>query len=218
MVIEFLGHSSFLITTSAGTRIVTDPIDPAAYDGTLSYRAFNERADIVTISHEHKDHSQVGVVKGAPIIIRGNGKFIAAEVEFLGVESFHDDSQGSQRGRNTVFIMSVDGLRVAHMGDLGSVLTADQASEIGAVDIALIPVGGHYTIDAAQADRVADQVSAKIVIPMHYANEKCRFPIAGVDEFIKGKTNVVRQGTSVLRLPTASMPSERTVVVLEPAL
>ena len=142
---------------------------------------------MVTLSHEHKDHSGVGVVTGCPIIIRGNGKFIAKEVEFLGVATYHDDERGEKRGGNTVFVISVDGLRIAHLGDLGHVLTSDQAAEIGNVDIALVPVGGNYTIDAAQAWKVAGQIDAQMIIPMHYSSEKCLFPIAGVEDFIADK-------------------------------
>jgi L-ascorbate metabolism protein UlaG (beta-lactamase superfamily) len=151
-------------------------------------------------------------------VIRGDGKFAASDAEFLGVGTYHDDSQGSRRGRNTVFVISADGLRVAHMGDLGHVLSADQAAEIGDVDIALIPVGGFFTIDAAQAEKVAQQLDANVVIPMHYRTEKCAFPIAGVDEFVRDKPNVVRKGGSTLEVTTDSIPAERQIVVLEPAM
>lgn len=106
-------------------------------------------------------------------------------------------------------------MRIAHFGDLGHVLTADQAAEIGAVDVALIPVGGFYTIDASQAAKVTEQVEAKIVIPMHYRNEKCDFPIAGVDDFIQGKPNIIRQGSSTLEVTKGSLPVKQQIVVLE---
>ncbi|MCL5103930.1 MAG: MBL fold metallo-hydrolase [Armatimonadetes bacterium] len=218
MNIRYLGHSSFLITSNAGTRIVTDPVNSETYDESLCYARFDEAADIVTISHGHRDHSGADMVQGNPIVIEGNGKFIAAEVEFLGVETFHDSAHGADRGRNTVFVMSVDGMRVAHMGDLGHVLSADQAAEIGAVDVALIPVGGYYTIDAAQAAKVAEQVGARITIPMHYRTEKCAFPIAGVDEFLSGKSNVLRSCDSEIEVTRESLPAEPAIVVLEHAL
>lgn len=218
MKIQFLGHASFLIVTKAGTRIVTDPFDPKAYEGKLNYKPFSGRADVVTLSHEHKDHSCAGIVAGSPIIIKGNGKFIAKEVEFLGVGTYHDDERGAKRGGNTIFIISVDDLRIAHLGDLGHVLTADQAAEVGNVDVALVPVGGHYTIDAAQAWKVAGQIDAQVVIPMHYSSEKCLFPIAGVEDFIADKPNVIREGCTTLEASAGNLPSERTVIVLEAAL
>lgn len=242
MKIEFLGHASFLLTTSAGTRIVTDPFDPGAYPDALKYRQFDGDANIVTVSHEHSDHGAAGIVGGSPIIIKGDGKFKVAEadvsgfrtcagttgdhgqnpetayVEFLGIATYHDDDRGAKRGRNTVFVISADGLRIAHMGDLGHVLTADQAAEIGAVDVVMVPVGGYYTIDAAQAWKVVEQLSARIVIPMHYANEKCLFPIAGVEDFIAGRPNVMREGVTTFEVGPSNLPEEQSVVVLEPAL
>ncbi len=218
MKIQYLGHASFLITTNKGTRIVTDPLDPAGYAGKLAYRPFNEPADIVTVSHEHADHQGLSVVKGTPVIIKGNGKFAAEDAEFLGVATFHDKSRGQERGKNTVFIIRVDDLTVAHMGDLGHVLTADQAAEIGAIDVALIPVGGYYTIDAEEAAKVAEQVAAKIVIPMHYKTEKCQFPITGVEDFINGKDNVVRTDNSTLDITREDLPASQKIVVLQHAL
>jgi len=218
MTIQFLGHSSFLITTSAGTRIVTDPYDPSGYSGEFNYAVFAEPVDIVTVSHDHRDHAGHQLIKGSPLIIRGDGKFAARDAEFLGVATYHDDSQGSRRGRNTVFVIAADGLRVAHLGDLGHVLSADQAAEIGDVHVALMPVGGFFTIDAIQAEKVAQQLDANIVIPMHYRNEKCGFPIAGIDEFVRDKPNVVWRESSILEVTPDSIPAERQIVVLEPAL
>lgn len=218
MKIQFLGHSSFLIITVAGTRILTDPYDPGAYPGTIAYDILSEPVDIVTISHEHKDHNAAHLIKGSPVIIRGSGKFGADEVDFLGIETYHDDAKGAKRGRNTVFVMSVDGLRLAHLGDLGHVLSADQAAEIGAVDVALIPIGGFFTIDASQAAKVASQIEAKIVIPMHYLTPKCLFNITSVDEFIDGKPNVIRQVGSILNVTADSLPKAQQIIVLEPAL
>jgi L-ascorbate metabolism protein UlaG (beta-lactamase superfamily) len=216
--IQYLGHASFLLVTNSGTRIVTDPFDPAAYPDTMRYKRFEGCADIVTISHDHRDHSEADVVKGNPVIIKGVGKFKAEEVDFLGVGTFHDDEKGSKRGKNTVFVISADGLTVAHMGDLGHVLTADQAAEIGAVDVVLLPIGGYYTIDPEQAWKVADQLSAQIVIPMHYANEKCSFTIAGVEAFTAGRANVTRKGVSTLEVTRETVPAEQQVIVLEPSL
>jgi len=216
--IQFLGHSCFLITTGSGTRILTDPYDPSGYAGQMNYAPISEPVDVVTVSHDHADHAGQRLVRGSPIIIKGDGKFAAAGVEFLGIGTFHDDSQGSRRGRNTVFVISADGLRIAHMGDLGHVLTADQAAEIGNVDIALIPVGGFFTIDAAQAEKVARQLDVNLVIPMHFRTDKCSFPIASVDDFVRGKPNVVRTGGSVLEVSADSIPAERQIVVLEPAM
>ncbi len=103
------------------------------------------------------------------------------------LSTYHDQSQGQQRGSNTVFSILADDIKIVHFGDLGHILTSDQAAEIGTADIALVPVGGYFTIDAQQAHKVVEQVDAKIVIPMHYKTPKCEFPIAGVEDFLRAK-------------------------------
>lgn len=219
MRIKYLGHASFVITTDAGTRVLTDPFDATEYPDKLLFDKIEEAVDVVTVSHGHRDHAgNLADLPGAPVIIRGNGKFVAEGVDFLGVETFHDSVRGGQRGGNTVYVMTADGLRVAHMGDLGHVLTSDQAAEIGAVDVVLVPVGGYYTVDAEEAARVVEQIDARIIIPMHYRNEKCLFPIAPVDDFIAGKDNVVRAERPELEISTDSLPAETQIVVLETAL
>jgi L-ascorbate metabolism protein UlaG (beta-lactamase superfamily) len=218
MKIKFMGHASFLITTAAGTRILTDPFNPDQYPDKLFYGKITEMVDIVTISHGHGDHGDTSTLPGHPMIIKGNGKFGADEVEFLGVETFHDAARGAERGKNTVFVISVDDLRVAHMGDLGHVLTADQAAEIGAVDVMLLPVGGYYTIDDEQAQKVAQQLGAKIIIPMHYRNEKCLFPISNVDKFLRGKANVTVADMSEIDVSKGDLPQQQHIIVLIPAL
>lgn len=218
MKIKYLGHSSFLITSNKGTRILTDPYDPDKYEGELLFAKITEQVDIVTVSHGHRDHGEFVYLPGAPVVIKGNGLLGADDVRFLGVETFHDEVHGEKRGKNTVIVMETEGIRIAHLGDLGHILTSDQAAEIGAVDVALVPVGGYYTIDAEQASKVADQLGAKIVIPMHYRSDKCLFSIAGVDEFLQGKTNVTRAGVSEIEVNKDTLPKCRQIVVLEPSL
>ncbi len=218
MRIEYLGHASFLITTNRGLRIVTDPVDSQEYPGTMMYSSFNEPADAITVSHDHPDHNSIGVVKGNPIIIKGIGKFAVKDVMFYGISTDHDPNSGAQRGKNTVFILEVDDIIVAHFGDLGHVLNADQAAQIGNVDIALLPVGGTYTIGPSEAHEVAEQVAANIVIPMHYSTSKCNFPIKGVEDFIDGMNNVVRLNSSVLEVTKENLPQSRQIIVLEPSL
>ena len=172
----------------------------------------------MTVSHDHADHGYLDAVQGSPVIIRGAGRFRANEVEIMGVATHHDEDAGSKRGTNTIFVMTVDGLRIAHMGDLGHVLTADQAAEIGRVDVALVPVGGTFTVDASQADEVVNQIEPRIVIPMHYRSDKCLFEISGVDEFLTGKPYVVRHTEPDLELPADDLPEDRRIVVLSATL
>lgn len=218
MQIKWLGHSAFLMTSSAGVRIVTDPYEPGGYNGAISHGAFGEPVDVLLMSHEHPDHGYAGFVTGSPIVIRGAGDFKAADVEFKGLATFHDASGGRERGKNTVFTFIVDGVKTCHLGDLGHVLTSEQAAEIGAVDVLLAPIGGFFTIGAKEAWKVAEQLAAKIVIPMHYKTDKVAFPIAPVDEFIKDKPNVQRMDTSEIEVTPESLPRDRQIIVLQYAL
>jgi L-ascorbate metabolism protein UlaG (beta-lactamase superfamily) len=218
MKIEWLGHASFLITSESGVKILTDPYEPGGYNGAIMYGALKEPVDVVTVSHEHADHGYYQMAEGNPMILKGPGEFIACGIEFDGVPTAHDTSDGSERGKNTVFTFTVDGIKMCHLGDLGHVLNGDQAAEVGAVDVLLAPVGGYFTIGPEEAWKVADQLAAKIVIPMHYKTEKVTFKIAGVEDFLKDKSNVKRLNSSTLELRKDNLPAEREIVVLKHAL
>jgi L-ascorbate metabolism protein UlaG (beta-lactamase superfamily) len=140
------------------------------------------------------------------------------EVSFKGIATYHDPSKGSERGTNTIFTFSVDGIKVCHLGDLGHILSQKEIAEIGPVDILLIPVGGVFTIDSKEATQVGEQIKPKVLFPMHFKTEKCGFPIAPVDDFLKGKTNIKRPKTSEVSFDRTSLPSKMEVVVLEHAL
>ena len=216
MKIKWLGHACFLLTSDAGLRIVTDPYTPGGFG--LQYRPPAEKADIVTVSHEHADHNNVGDVKGNPQIVRGAGVHQVKGIEIKGVSTSHDEMSGSQRGSNTVFCFALDGVRVCHLGDLGHDLTAGSLAEIGEVDVLLIPVGGSFTIDADVASRVADRLAAKVVIPMHFKNERCPdFPVAGVADFQKKRQRVRTVDGSEVEIKKDGLPSETETVVLKPA-
>lgn len=218
MKIQWLGHSSFLITSESGTRIVTDPYEPGSYNNAVKYGSFNQTADVVTVSHEHPDHAYPKMVMGRPIIVKGPGEFVVAGISFFGVPTAHDEMGGAERGKNTVFTFTVDGIKVCHLGDLGHVLNQDQAAEVGVVDVLLAPVGGYFTIGPDEAWKVADQVAARVVIPMHFKTEKVDFPIAGVEEFLKGKENVKRLDSDTISLNDEDLPVERQIIVLKHAL
>ena len=213
MKIKWLGHASFLITSETGTKIITDPYVAAE---NLNYGEIKESADIVTVSHEHGDHNYVDGIRGNPEAIRGTAK--VKGIELKGISTYHDDAKGQQRGKNTVFCFEVDGVRVCHLGDLGHQLNDKQMAELGSVDILLIPVGGNYTIDAKVATQVCDRLKPKVIIPMHFKNDKCTFPIAGVDEFLQGKEGVSRLDASEVEFKQGELPASTQTVVLKPAL
>ena len=213
MKIKWLGHASFLITSDSGVRIITDPYEP---NDKLLYGTINESADIATVSHDHSDHGNVAAVKGAPQVVKGDAEIKG--IKFKGIATFHDSSGGKERGSNTIFCFEVDGVKVCHLGDLGHELTTEQAAQAGAVDVLLLPVGGFYTIDAAVAGRVAEQLKPRMVIPMHFKNSKCDFPIAGVEEFLRGKSDTRQPDASEVEFRAGEMPPTTQIIVLKPAL
>jgi L-ascorbate metabolism protein UlaG (beta-lactamase superfamily) len=221
--LTWFGQACFLLESKAGTRVVMDPIP-----GAIGYTPpANLKADVTTVSHEHGDHNNVALVTGEPRVLRGltedkkSWNKIAEKVKDVAISAvgvYHDEEKGEKRGLNTVFLFEVDGLRVAHLGDLGHLLDKKQIADIGAVDVALVPVGGFYTIDAAQATKVLGQLKPKlIVIPMHYKTDVLTIKeLAPVDAFLAGKKKVRREtGNSITLTPAAkAKPGAAEIVVL----
>lgn len=192
------GHACFTIETAQGS-VVLDPYNDNYVPGLAP---LNVSADLVLCSHGHGDHNAAQVVKltGAAPTFR---------VETL--DTFHDPEQGALRGRNTIHIICAEGMRVAHMGDLGCELTAEQIEALKGVDAMLIPIGGFYTIDAAQAKTVVEQTSPRVVIPMHYRSDSFGFDVLGtVEDFTALCGSVVHYEGNCVEL-TAETPAQTAV-------
>jgi L-ascorbate metabolism protein UlaG (beta-lactamase superfamily) len=215
MKITWLGHASFLIETADGTRVVTDPFEAGSYGGAVGYAPIEERADLVTVSHEHPDHNFVEAVSGNPEVVRDTGERTVKGIVVRGVASYHDESRGRERGKNTIYVFEADGLKVAHLGDLGHTLSAEEARALGPVDVLLAPVGGHFTIGPEDAKRVAERLGAKVVIPMHYKTDLLGFPIRPVDDFLRLMRRVERPGRRAIEIAPADARGELKVVVLD---
>ncbi len=214
MKIKWLGHAAFLITAANNIKIITDPYN---IGNGINYRPISDIADIVTISHGHRDHSNSAAIKGSPLILREQDQHIVKGIEIKAVQVYHDQTLGSERGNVLVFCLKVDGLIVCHTGDLGHTLSAQQIDEISPVDILMLPIGGYYTIDAQQADIVAQSLNPRIILPMHYKTDKTDYPIAVVQPFIKDRDNVRQLEVSEIEITPDSLPSVTQTVVLKPA-
>ena len=215
MKIKWLGHACFLITSETGLKIITDPYTSG---GGVGYAPVNEAADIVVVSHDHFDHNAVSSVPGKPEVVKDGGVKDVKGIQFKGIATYHDESQGGERGTNTVFCFSVDGLKLCHLGDLGHRLSREDVAEIGGVDVLFIPVGGFFTIDANVASQVCDDLKPKVVVPMHYKTPKLDFPVAGVEDFVKGKKNVRTLNSSEAEFKLGELPGATEIVVFQPAL
>jgi len=215
MKIKWLGHACFLITSRDGIRIITDPY---AVGGGIKYAPVTEAADVVTVSHDHGDHSNVSSVQGRPEVVKGSGAKAARGIQFRGIATYHDAARGQQRGSNTVFCFTVDDIRLCHLGDLGHKLDPGQVNEIGAVDMLFVPVGGFYTIDATVANQIVGQLKPRVVIPMHFRTPRCDYPIADVEDFLVGRKNVRRAEGSEVEFEPNGLPAPTETVLLRSAL
>ncbi|MDD2648185.1 MAG: MBL fold metallo-hydrolase [Eubacteriales bacterium] len=168
MIIRWIGHSCFMLTSTDGTMIVTDPFDESVKCVFPSIEP-----DAVTVSHQHHDHNAVSRFGNSPRVFSeyGSEDEIFPEIKLRGFLTYHDDEKGAKRGENIVYMMEIDGIRVLHLGDLGCSLDEDTIAEIGRVDVLMIPVGGFFTMDAETAARITKRLSPSVVIPMHYKNE-----------------------------------------------
>jgi len=213
MVIKYLGHSSFRIKSSNAT-VVTDPFDPKSTG--LAYPKVT--ADVVTVSHQHADHNFIQRVEENPFVIDGPGEYEVKQVRVNGFTTFHDASSGSERGSNTMYLITLENISILHCGDLGHRLSDETLNKLDPVDILLIPTGGYYTIDAKTATEVTAQLEPAIVIPMHYnrngLDQKVFSKLTPVDEFLSqiGEKDVKPEDK--LTITKSQIPEETQVVVL----
>ncbi len=210
MDIYWCGQAMFKIKGKSASLII-DPFDPDFIGLKLPK---DLSADVVLKTHDHKDHSNLKAVTDNPVEIIGPGEYEVKGVAMVGVPVFHDNKQGEERGKNTVYNINIDGLNIVHLGDLGHVLTEEQTQEIGSCDILMIPVGGLYTIDAKQAAEVVAQLEPKIIIPMHYLLPGLKVELAPVEEFLKEMGAEGIEPQPKLTVTKDKLPEEPQVVVL----
>ena len=169
MKLRWYGHSCFLLTGADGVRILTDPCDPPT-----GYKLHDIEADAVTVSHAHHDHNYLAAAAGQPAVIDSAGTFDVRGCRVTGVPTWHDPERGKKRGPNLVFVFEIDGLRVAHLGDLGDVPDAATVDAIGRVDVLLCPIGGYYTIDADEARKTVTSSARACLFPCTTARKPVR--------------------------------------------
>ena len=154
----------------------------------------------------------------SPFLVDGPGEYEIKGIFVQGIDSFHDEKEGKERGRNTIYTIEAEGIRFCHLGDLGQKeLTDDQLESIGHVDVLMIPVGGEFTISSSEATKIVGQIEPKMVIPMHYALPKLSIKLDSVDKFLKamGKSNGEPQDKLVVKTSTLPKDKEMEIVVLK---
>lgn len=213
--VTWFGQSCFLLKDAEGLTLLIDPFDPSK-TGYPDPGLRETEVNVMLITHEHFDHNYVQLVKGAANTVRGAGTHQAGPVLVKGISSSHGPNGGGTP--NTIFTWSLGGINFCHLGDLGVALSQEQISEIGAVDVLFIPVGGYYTIDASQATQVVEMLKPKIVIPMHYQTPALSPSIAKVlapvDDFLQGKEKHPDSGKHTIMLKKETLPGATQVLVM----
>ncbi len=221
--ITWAGQSCFQISVSNSKNhsadIVIDPFSD------IGLKMPNVAADIVLVSHQHEDHNNIKAVKPSAtdgknaFIVAGPGEYEVKGVFIQGISSFHDETEGKDRGQNTIYVIEAEEMKFCHLGDLGQKqLTDEQLEKIGSVDILMIPVGGVYTIDGHEAAKIVGQIEPKMVIPMHYQLPKLTVKIEDESKFLKamGKNSIEPVDKLTLKASTLPKEGELLVVVLKP--
>lgn len=219
MRLKWCGHACFRLTAQNRFTIVADP-----YEESVGYRLPPLTAQLVTLSHGHYDHNYAAGVAGHPRVVSAPGpvpaEALAPGVSVYGVPAFHDQERGRRRGGNLLFVYEFDGIRVAHLGDLGHALSQQQLDALGQLDVLLVPVGGYYTIGPEEAAAACNQIRPRLVFPMHYghpdAKADLRDVLAPVERFLELSPGSERPGTDELELTPGSLREREpwTAVVL----
>ncbi len=210
MIINWYGQSCFKIVTNALT-IVTDP-----FAKNIGLRPPAFAADIVCVSHQHEDHNNVSAIGGEPFVVDGPGEYEIKGISILGIESFHDQKQGQERGLNTIYLIESEEIRLCHLGDFGQDRFSDEQVEaLGEVDILFIPVGGKTTVDASAAATLVNQLEPKLVVPMHYKLPDLKIELDPADKFLKELGAPSKESVDKITIKKKLLPESTEVVVMK---
>ena len=213
MNITWLGHSCFKILLDSGKVLVMDP-----YDDQCGYETRPIQADYVFSSHDHHDHNCLDYITGEYQVINQAKAYSFPDMKVQGFATFHDQSGGKERGINTVFKIETEGINLVHLGDIGEVPGEVFINALGQVDVLFLPVGGVYTIDAAEAKEVVDAVSPNIIIPMHYMTDHVTINVHPVTDFltlINGIYDYSMLGKDTLEVSAGGLKKRSRVIIME---
>jgi len=215
MEITYIGHSCFKIKDKTITLVI-DPYDPK-----IGYKLPKLSCDALLTTHNHFDHNYIEGVSDYRLLIDGPGEYEIGGCFIYGKDVNHDEEEGGERGKVTMYLISLDGFNILHLGDLGTELSQEDMEKIPSVDVLMIPVGGKYTIDAEKAAKVISSLEPSYVIPMHYNTPDLKGVegLSGVEEFLDemGVEDGVKKDMDKLVLNSKSdVDGETQVVVLKP--
>ena len=211
MEITWYGHSCFRLTERNFVTVVTDPFD----NKVVGYDALKLKAEIVTISHDAPGHNNSDAVKGSTHVLTGPGEFEIGGVFITAVQTDSGNKKSKDNVRNTIYVFDYDGITVAHLGDLQKIPTQSEIELLGSVNVALVPVGGGGSLNAAKAAEVVSMLEPNLVIPMHYATPDAKIKLDEINKFIKEMGLSKQDAQPSLKVSRSSLPDETHVVVLE---
>ena len=211
MDLTWHGHGCFRLRGKSAAA-VTDPFPPS-----LGIRLPKLEANVITVSHGHENHSHVDACARGARVVDGPGEYEVAGIMVFGIGSFHDSSGGAEKGRNVIYVIEVDDVRVCHLGDLGHKLDEVTVETIGSIDVLLVPVGARNSLSAAAAADIVRLIEPRTVIPMHYAIAGINKELDGVETFLKemGVTEAVPVNRLAVATSVSGGEGETKVVVLE---
>lgn len=217
MEITYMGHSCFKLKSKSGFVVYIDPFDPKMVGGSLA----KDVADVLLISHDHADHNNREVITGPvtrkeTFVVDKEGEYEVSGVLVAALRTYHDKTEGSERGKNLIFSVIMDGLNVVHLGDLGHELTSSQKEKLGSVDVLMIPVGGFFTIDSELALKIVKDISPSFVVPMHFKTDDCKIEeLAPLSVFMeKNKLPIFGESVHKYKLDQGGLPEDSQILLM----
>jgi len=207
--ITWLGYSCFRIKGKEVT-VITDPYPPG-----LGYSLGRPQADIVTVSHSHAEHSNTQAVSGGCRVISGPGEYQLKDTYITGIATWHDSAEGQKLGKNTIYVLEMEGVTLCHLGDLGHPLSSEVVESVGDIDVLFLPVGGVSTIGGSTAAEIVRRLTPKVAIPMHYKTPTLKKDLEPVDKFLKEMGIKENVSQPKLTIGKSNLPPGTQVIVLE---
>ncbi|MBI5733363.1 MAG: MBL fold metallo-hydrolase [Candidatus Kerfeldbacteria bacterium] len=214
MLIQWFGQACLKVQAKPGPNnevtVIFDPFEPAK----IGLKLPRLSGDVVAITHDHFDHNYKDGVSGDYFLINGPGEYEVKQTFIYGIPSWHDASEGKERGLNTMYLLEAEGLSLAHLGDFGqNELTSSQLEQLEGVDILVLPVGGVYTIDAKKAAELVGAIEPRIVIPIHYKIPGLKVNLEPVDKFVR-ELGLKAETMEKLKVTKKDLPAEETKLIL----
>jgi L-ascorbate metabolism protein UlaG (beta-lactamase superfamily) len=219
MEITYLGHACFKLKSKEGMTLIMDPFNPEFVGMTLA----KDVADIVTVSHEHRDHSAVEMITGPVVrpntfVIDKEGEYEIGGIEISAIRTYHDKAEGTEKGKNLIVYVRMDGVNVLHLGDLGHKLSEAQIEKIGSVDVVMAGVGGDSALEIDETMDLMKDLQPAYIIPMHYKMPGMTETFAKkhtLQEFLdKNKFVVSGEPVHKIKIDPTSLPDDTQVLIM----